>query len=559
MGGYEYTSCTGYCCGPYKMKDDFEMWTYDPSADDWQFIKAFGSGEVRPHFMGRRGPQTAPVAADTSDFVVALACTTYYSGRYFTEQRSYTMQCDPTQTDAAGTQARGVGPGTITGRSGPYDPHWYEQDVPRVHPDSIEALLKNMPTNTWIRMSPPKEPSRAQNIVWGTKVYDPDRDMVMAFCGGHSANAGSEIQEYYPHYDRWDIGFYPDWMLEWTYSAGFGPGHYTFNNRPFMTGHTYDSYCYATNLKKLVLVKAKYTYTYDGDRHDWDSLRIRNHPMMGTDYHCISVTATPHGAFCWTHQYGRSSGITPYYFFLLDPDTKQWSRITPTGDAIPRYYTEQGGTVYDSKQDRIILNSYGDMYQYKFSDNSFTRLNPSGSGLSGYQREAVYLPAQDKILYQGNKIYDCASNSLSGISISGGGGSTNSTGYSYDANRDLVWNVEIYHEVYVLRVAGGYDPNSLPPITRIESNSPALPDLFIAKPNPFKPMTSIHFTVPADNIYSLKIYDVSGRLVKILVNKQRLSMGYCSRTWKGQAGSGIYYAMLKGPGMQKTLKLLRLK
>jgi hypothetical protein len=71
-------------------------------------------------------------------------------------------------------------------------------------------------------------------------------------------------------------------------------------------------------------------------------------------------------------------------------------------------------------------------------------------------------------------------------------------------------------------------------------------------PNPFNPSTRINFSINQGGRTSLRIYDVAGRLVAILID-QDLPAGAHSVTWRGldsrgrQVSTGVYfYALRKG-------------
>lgn len=84
-------------------------------------------------------------------------------------------------------------------------------------------------------------------------------------------------------------------------------------------------------------------------------------------------------------------------------------------------------------------------------------------------------------------------------------------------------------------------------------------------PNPFNPVTEISFYVPDGGAsVSLRVYDVSGRLIRTLVDGDRPS-GIRTVTWDGtdEAGhpvaSGTYFYQVATPSFSETKKMLLLK
>lgn len=83
-------------------------------------------------------------------------------------------------------------------------------------------------------------------------------------------------------------------------------------------------------------------------------------------------------------------------------------------------------------------------------------------------------------------------------------------------------------------------------------------------PNPFNPETNIGFRISEGGIVQLKIYDISGRLVKTVLNES-LSIGDYTAAWDGKNGfgqevsSGIYFYRLsvKAAGKKKQLTRVR--
>jgi hypothetical protein len=65
-------------------------------------------------------------------------------------------------------------------------------------------------------------------------------------------------------------------------------------------------------------------------------------------------------------------------------------------------------------------------------------------------------------------------------------------------------------------------------------------------PNPFNPVTTISFNLKRQAIVSLKVYDVTGRLVKTLVNSERTPVGVKSIKFNANDfASGVYFYTLE--------------
>jgi hypothetical protein len=79
-------------------------------------------------------------------------------------------------------------------------------------------------------------------------------------------------------------------------------------------------------------------------------------------------------------------------------------------------------------------------------------------------------------------------------------------------------------------------------------------------PNPFNPATQISFYLPLDLKVSVKIYDITGRLVKTLINNEQRSEGVHTVEFDGSSfASGIYFYRLETEGYTDTKKMLIVK
>jgi hypothetical protein len=87
--------------------------------------------------------------------------------------------------------------------------------------------------------------------------------------------------------------------------------------------------------------------------------------------------------------------------------------------------------------------------------------------------------------------------------------------------------------------------------------------LFQNMPNPFALLTTVRYDVPVSTRVSLKVYDVSGRLVTTLVNRH-MSKGSYEVSWKGKnyegrhVTRGVYFYRLETEEFQTAKKLILL-
>ena len=80
-----------------------------------------------------------------------------------------------------------------------------------------------------------------------------------------------------------------------------------------------------------------------------------------------------------------------------------------------------------------------------------------------------------------------------------------------------------------------------------------------AYPNPFNPVTTIQFALPVDTKISIDIYDMRGRFVETLIDRNMLG-GYHSIIWNGSSySSGIYFIKMQAGSYMRTQKLMLVK
>jgi hypothetical protein len=99
-------------------------------------------------------------------------------------------------------------------------------------------------------------------------------------------------------------------------------------------------------------------------------------------------------------------------------------------------------------------------------------------------------------------------------------------------------------------------------ITYVHPSSGKLPEEFSLEqnyPNPFNPVTTINYQLPTESHVMLKVFDVLGHEVAMLVNGVE-EPGYKSVIFNANnLASGVYYYRLKAGNYLETKKVLLLR
>ena len=78
-------------------------------------------------------------------------------------------------------------------------------------------------------------------------------------------------------------------------------------------------------------------------------------------------------------------------------------------------------------------------------------------------------------------------------------------------------------------------------------------------PNPFNPTTTIQYSILEASHVSLKVFDVLGKEVAVLVNQEQTAGIYTSNFDASNLTSGIYFYTLKANNFTATKKLMLVK
>jgi hypothetical protein len=98
--------------------------------------------------------------------------------------------------------------------------------------------------------------------------------------------------------------------------------------------------------------------------------------------------------------------------------------------------------------------------------------------------------------------------------------------------------------------------------TSVEDNELGIPttfDLAQNYPNPFNPTTKIKFTIPSEEMVSLKIFNVLGQEVSTLVNQQMKAGSYSFEFNASKLSTGVYFYRIEAGSFNVTKKMLLIK
>jgi hypothetical protein len=465
----------------YVMND---LWVFDPAGRRWfQRHPAAAPAPRADHLLEASGDGRVAMRGGYCD-IPGKFCTYTHVGP---ELWFYDVAKNAWSAD--GHQEQTFPPDTRSARYWP--PAMPEQYLAGARPDAAanEARLKALPVNEWTRLKTPI--GLGWHRDWGTWVYDPDRDMLYVWAGGHVAYPGNDVARYHLASDRWEMSDPIALPLGCIGTNEQYPNGFDFNRRPWCRKHVWNAQAYDPVLKKMVMAGANdadvdpYFYLYDPDKADW----VSRHKGAGVvvSSHVIQLRNTKHGMLAW---YGPA--------WLLDARSLEWKSVVADG-RMPGAGVDSSGLVYDPKRDRMLFLTCGgyakpydgQIFALDMTTRKVAPLDPEGmdpaKSWAMFLREAAYHPGSDMFLWgscltqggwEGKPVpdlfpaYDAAKNRWVAIKIPGGFKGGVSSGLVYDAKRDLFWAGDAGFDggVWALRL----DPSKAE-ITPLKDRFPATP------------------------------------------------------------------------------------
>lgn len=163
-------------------------------------------------------------------------------------------------------------------------------------------------------------------------------------------------------------------------------------------------------------------------------------------------------------------------------------------------------------------------------------------------------------------------NTAAGENISTGTWNANTTiSKNFNTTLDAAWvaanckiNIFIYNASSGTSNASDMQSATKAPVTTtgINHEGSDVPKQYMLEqnyPNPFNPTTNIHFAIPKEGVVSLKIYDVTGRLVQTYFDGTMKAGLYNAEVDASNMASGVYFYTLLAKDFVQTRKMIVLK
>lgn len=231
-----------------------------------------------------------------------------------------------------------------------------------------------------------------------------------------------------------------------------------------------------------------------------------------------------------------------------------------SGQIPDRYVTDIHIDPNNSRNVYASFGGFGTGHIYRSTNAGVSWLDISGN-LPDVPHQSVCIdPLYPQNIYAGNDL---------GVYVSTNGGGNwfeFRTGMPYA----LVFDLKIVEQNRMLRAAthgsGVYQRKLIQNPIGITQTGNEAPKTFSLKqnyPNPFNPVTKIKFDIPASGTVSsnvrLSVYDVTGRLVVILVNEVLKPASYTVDLNMSSYSSGVYFYKLEYGSFVNTKKMILVK
>jgi hypothetical protein len=287
-----------------------------------------------------------------------------------------------------------------------------------------------------------------------------------------------------------------------------------------------------------------------------------------------SVKQTSDGGFIFT---GWLYNVDPYFpavIYMIKTDSTGATQFTGGYGGLG--WDESYSVQQTSDEGYVIAgftSSFGsggyDVYLIKTNSSGDTLWTQTFGGTSGDEGRSVQQTSDEGYIISGSTgsfgvgssdVYLIKTDSLGNILWTRTyGGIASDIGYSVQQTTDggYIIGGKYRNDVYLIKTDGDGM------VVGIEEDDEVLQiqnvKLYQNLPNPFNKLTAIGYQLRDPSYTTLKVYDITGRLVKILVDKKQ-NPGVYRIEWEGKnLTSGIYFYRLKAGEFTRTRKMIFLK
>ncbi len=265
----------------------------------------------------------------------------------------------------------------------------------------------------------------------------------------------------------------------------------------------------------------------------------------------------------WNIQYSNSNIYLKGVHFI----NSNTGTAVGSGQGGPILHTTNGGTNWTYQT--IGSSSYSNLYRVYFIDNNTgfiigeysTVYKTTNSGINWIATQPVYSIQLNEIKFINNNTGFISGNSglflkttNTGVNwnIINAGTDQNINGFSF-LNENVGFIVGT--NLSILKTTSG----GVVEVKMISSIVPQKYSLNQNYPNPFNPITKIKFEIPKLSNVKLTVFDILGKEIKTLINKN-LKPGVYESDWDGSNfPSGIYFYSLKTSDFIETKRMILLK
>jgi hypothetical protein len=309
-----------------------------------------------------------------------------------------------------------------------------------------KQTLENLPVNQWVHLPSPGR--AAPTRTWGSATFDPGREQILYWGGGHCGYEGNDVDAYSVPDHTWrrlsQVAEYPERL----WNHGVRLAGVTFAGGPW-TDHGRSIYAYDPVTHNLIMARAiRLTTGYEPEV-------LRRFPMaLTSDYQARvdalvnppssyvkyatwkfdpdggtfellgaapegldTLLSTPHGVVGLNVNWPRRLNDAGYHLppaaqppedtalSLFDAKAGAWQRLGEKQTSPQNY--ERTSLAYDSNRDRVLLHGGGanrdELWSFELKERRWKNLTPTvitpqGGKPPASGRESVFLAKQDLLL-----------------------------------------------------------------------------------------------------------------------------------------------------------------